>query len=180
MIVDGRTFKTQKELKLHTARIINEIGRSCSSIKTDYPLHFKFLMEMLKRHPDSDKSNGVVDMCTIGIPAWRFPTVDLVKEGGEEQVSLLKKCVSGRDSTDHRNIMIEYREVIRPQIVAFRAAAKQVCSICAATNDLHVDHVFPFSKIVAEFMGGSFEEFHLDRATLQMLCRECNMKKGDK
>jgi hypothetical protein len=178
MIVDGRTFKSQKELKTETARIINDIGRSCISIKTEHPIYFKFLTELLKRHPDPEKCCGVLDMCTIGIEAWRFPTVTLIKEGGEEDVSLLKKCVSGREPTDHAAQMIEYRKLIRPQIIAFRATAKQVCMFCNATTNLHVDHVIPFSKIAAEFTNGSFEAHHLDRATFQMLCSVCNMKKG--
>ena len=42
------------------------------------------------------------------------------------------------------------------------------CRYCGATNDLAIDHIFPFSR------GGSNEADNL-----QVLCRSCNSSKGD-
>ena len=42
------------------------------------------------------------------------------------------------------------------------------CNYCGDIDDLHIDHIFPFSK----YRDNSFEN-------LQILCRDCNLKKGD-
>ena len=41
------------------------------------------------------------------------------------------------------------------------------CNYCYSTFDLHIDHIFPFSK----YRDNSFEN-------LQILCKNCNLKKG--
>ena len=43
------------------------------------------------------------------------------------------------------------------------------CNYCGDTEDLHIDHIFPFSK----YRDNSFWN-------LQILCRDCNMEKFDK
>ena len=178
MKVDGREFKSQKALKSETSRILHEIGRCCTSIRSAHPGHYAFLIDLIKRHPDASKSDGVLDMYTAGIEAWRFPTVMLLKATGSDDVSLLKTCVTGRHSTNHATTVIEFRELIRPQICAYRATAVQVCVFCGATADLHVDHVYPFSRLVAEHTP-PFIEYHAQHARFQMLCAGCNLKKSN-
>ena len=48
-------------------------------------------------------------------------------------------------------------------------AANSRCVSCGATKDLQIDHIYPKSK------GGSDIE-----GNLQVLCVECNVKKGNK
>ncbi len=43
-----------------------------------------------------------------------------------------------------------------------------LCNYCGDGEDLHIDHIFPFSK----YRDNSFEN-------LQILCRDCNLKKGN-
>ena len=178
MKVGELEFKTKKALKEYTVKILNEIGRFCSSIRSEHPQHFVFLLALIQRHPDPLKACGVNDLHTVGIEVFRWPTVIMVKPAGEEDVSLLKKCVSGRETTDRAQQLIEFRESIRPQIVAFRATASEVCVFCGDTSNLHVDHVYPFSRLVAEHTA-PFVEYHQAHATFQMLCADCNGKKSN-
>ena len=178
MKVGDLEFKTKKALKEYTVKILNEIGRFCGSIRSEHPQHFSFLLALIHRHPDLHKADEIQDLHTVGIETWRWPTVMMVKPAGEEDVSLLKKCVSGRDTTDKAKQLIEFRESIRPQIVVFRATAQEVCVFCGDTSNLHVDHVYPFSRLVAEHTA-PFVEYHQVHATFQMLCATCNVKKSN-
>lgn len=46
------------------------------------------------------------------------------------------------------------------------------CMVCFRTNiELHVDHIKPISK---------FPELKLEESNLQVLCRDCNLGKGNK
>jgi len=171
-------FKTKKALKEYVVKTLNEIGRFCCSIKVEHPQHFLFLTALIQRHPDPHKADDIIDMTTVAIDSWKWPTVIMLKPAGTEDVSLVKKCVTGRDTTDHGKRLIEFRESIRSQTLAFRATAEQVCVFCGDTSDLHVDHVYPFSRITAEHTG-NFTEYHKQKATFQMLCSTCNGKKSD-
>lgn len=178
MKVGELEFKTNRALKEYTVKTLNEIGRFCCSIKVEHPQHFLFLIALIQRHPDPTKANDIIDMTTVAIDSWRWPTVSLMKPAGTENVSLVKKCVSGRDTTAHGKRLIEFRESIHPQILAFRDTAKRVCVFCGETSNLHVDHVYPFSRLVAENTG-DFIEYHRQNAAFQMLCAACNGKKSD-
>lgn len=94
------------------------------------------------------------------------------------------------------------RDAIREQMVEFSKTAEKACGACATTEFLTVDHVWPtFSRLASEYLsevgalqieeheGSGFkfsnkederrwQDFHMVRAKLGILCRSCNSKKG--
>lgn len=112
--------------------------------------------------------------------------------------------IGQQDSERHSKSRLSQamRAAVNDQIVAFAAGAEKACQLCATTETLTVDHVWPpFSQIANEFIndfgtpdveednGSGFkisdnidlsrwQDYHLAWARLGILCRSCNSKKG--
>ncbi|MGZ4851604.1 MAG: HNH endonuclease [Halobacteriota archaeon] len=78
------------------------------------------------------------------------------------RMAALRKQTAQRYTPSERNIPPEVK-----QAVYARDGGR--CVMCGATKNLHYDHDIPFSK-----GGGNTAE------NIQLLCRECNLKKGSK
>ena len=74
----------------------------------------------------------------------------------------LEKLYKHRKNTRDRRIPKSLREYILKR-------DNYECKKCGSTLDLHIDHIFPFSR------GGGNEP-----ENLQVLCRECNLNKSAK
>jgi len=74
----------------------------------------------------------------------------------------LEKLYKHRKNTRDRRIPKSLREYILKR-------DNYECKKCGSTLDLHIDHIFPFSR------GGGNEP-----ENLQVLCRECNLTKSAK
>jgi 5-methylcytosine-specific restriction endonuclease McrA len=99
------------------------------------------------------------------------------------------------------------REAVQPDIKAFRDEAPRICADCEVVDQLCVDHIYAFRYLKDEFLlqtkipaptqftsctqthmtkfrdedvqfATEWREYHKQRATLQILCRTCNNKKG--
>jgi 5-methylcytosine-specific restriction endonuclease McrA len=106
------------------------------------------------------------------------------------------------ESHERARITQAMRDAVRLQVSDFLESADKSCEVCATTDSLTVDHVWPpFSKImdgyinefgkpeVVENNGSGFkfankfeefcwQDFHQSKAKLAILCRSCNSKKG--
>jgi hypothetical protein len=76
-----------------------------------------------------------------------------------------------RTAAEYLAVFAEAREQTRYIPVGVRKAVmardRFACRFCRATEDLHIDHIYPHGK------GGSNEP-----GNLQTLCARCNMSKG--
>lgn len=108
-------------------------------------------------------------------------------------------------------VLKAFRDTIAPQIKEFKDSTHQLQTRCAISNcplalcpgGWHVDHVYPFSKLVEDFMleqelelchiplsgrgqkkklptfiAESWSQYHKDKAVLQGLCKRQNLKKS--
>lgn len=73
-------------------------------------------------------------------------------------------------NTKIKELELEHNRLIPTAVkVAVYARDKGKCVKCGSTNNLHYDHIIPFSK------GGS----SIDPNNIQLLCAKCNLKKHD-
>jgi len=120
-----------------------------------------------------------------------------------------KDIISGKVSNQDAKIKKLLRETISHQKLAFKQESIEgfgpVCYQCGCTtDDLHVDHMFPpLSHLIGSWLdengpprtqssehgGGcvfsiddeerSWQIYHAEKCTLQMLCSQCNVRKSD-
>lgn len=83
------------------------------------------------------------------------------EEYAERKGITLERLYQRRRNTADRRINNTTKDMV------FRKYNYQ-CNYCGDKEDLHIDHIFPFSK----YRDNSF-------MNLQILCRDCNLKKGD-
>lgn len=106
-----------------------------------------------------------------GIPCSRCGSTANRFSVNEELTSAKYQCSFCNKTTIHRSHQDpkkRRREAITESVrVAVMTRAGQCCEICGSNQNLHIDHVVPFSK------GGSN-----DMKNLQLLCRDCNLRKG--
>ena len=203
-IVNINEFKSQKKLKEYVKSIINEIGL-CESVKTNYPEHYNFLLELFKRHPNhKEKVYGLVDIKIRYNLKFKGQLEVLIEKANGKiiDISVLKKCIN-KQKVNH--LIQAMRLAIDPQIEEFRKNNKLICVKCCSRKNTHVDHHNPkfndlynsFIKdkeyIPDEFDNGpgnikcfmekdiKFEKewykYHKNKATLRILCRDCNSKR---
>jgi hypothetical protein len=195
---------TNKQLKNYAKQTMETIG-VCDSIMTLHPDARVLFSFLIKRHSQYGKTAKFDDMADIKIRKSRFGHLEgrlVYEDGSEDGVSFLNDCITNYKTPDIHGVM---RNEIENQIITFKSNAEQVCVICSATENMHVDHDNPsFKYIMATFLNdnkpvpSSFDKadsnllymkeedaeyrtkwqaYHEEHALLQMLCMSCNLKK---
>lgn len=157
---------------------ITEIG-ACDSILTSYPTFYKELLELFANHPDAPaKIEGLYD---ISIRITEYGKLGLIihTERGEDNISYCS-CIT-KKSKDMTNQL--YRDLIYPQIRQFKKdVVDWECATChTTTQPFHIDHTYPFKKLLEDCIDKeNWIQYHKERAILQVLCANCNLKKGSR
>lgn len=206
--IHDKTFPSKVAATEYARALMAEVGVSLDVSKT-HPDAYPFLMALAGRHPRADeKLRDVVRMeinrTTASSPNKKVYGAWLHYANGErDDISLLKKCISGTDTSD--KLVACMRQAIDDQIIAFRESdAPKVCAVCnTAGTMLHVDHIIEFKTLKADFLKGrtdvptsfdsdpdckthqrfkaadvefetAWSEYHRGRADLQYACHKCN------
>lgn len=156
--VDYQTMTQQKRTEYNRS-IICKIGL-CESVKLSHPQLYEILTkDVIPCHPKyPEKCNGMVDLAIrnnekYGNLEGRIKFAD----GREDNISLMKDCVTGRPKKLEQNLKSACRVAIEPQQNAYRNAHKtQPCVKCNYLSDrMEVDHNFDemtFQTLFKNFM----------------------------
>lgn len=199
---------SQKVLKKQIKDVIQRIGY-CDSIFTKYPNDYNFFLNIFKRHPNyPEKFCNLKDIRINYHPVFKNQLEVLIvrEDGSFDDVSVLKKCVSGKNKD---NLSIAMRNCIFPQIKEFRESQLFLqCCICSNYDNIEIDHHEPdfvvlqnnflknekniptkfdsdnchikkFTKEDKEFQDKWFL-YHKENAKLRVLCSKCNNSKPKK
>jgi len=83
----------------------------------------------------------------------------------------LTESIPSDNQTDQKESVLEHNRLIPPQVkLEVWKRDKGKCVKCVSTNNLHFDHIIPFSK------GGS----SLVADNIQLLCARHNISKGNR
>ena len=193
-------FKTVKEAKDFTRTFLST---QPMGIVTD-----PFYTTLVEHHPQRDEKVGCgIKHFVILRDAYANKVINLQRMDDTLTSISWVTCCSGkikrRPTSMDIDISSAMREAIQDDINLFRSTANLVCVQCESTKDPNIDHVYPFLSLQKDFLKDNdpptstqkcpltyrhvFEEglfkdtwktFHRDKATFQVLCRACNLKKG--
>ena len=117
-----------------------------------------------------------------------------------------KKCITGKDFSKLQITKNAMRSSILPQLIEFKTNSENVCNLCKTSSTKYeIDHSSPtFNELVNLFMidypilplifaknnfnqdtflddceyKKNWEQYHKDKANLQLLCIPCHREKG--
>ena len=181
-VVGGLEFASIEKLIIYTKHILDRVRW------LDSGDDFNWLIELLKRHPEWIEKNGV-GICQLNVQKDHNGGyhMTLVRHDKTRDTISWKTACTGRGMSPRKEKIWAYRKEIENQIFDFRRKTNHIinCTICGErfVEAPHVDHSPPFSKLVSDFETinedlMTFSEYHSKKATLNLLCRPCNMEKG--
>lgn len=158
--------------------------------------HKKILFALHDLHPEYKLKAADYKLITN---KYKKVEIQELNESGIWESFSIKNCITGKGKTQLRKVNEKFREIVEPQILAFRnlhSPCETCCQICKSTNDIQVDHIEPvFHTIVSTFLENEklegdfpitddilqkFSEYHFDTARLRLLCQPCNIKEFSK
>lgn len=193
---------TKAEQKRYIQDTIHKLG-VCSSIKTSDSNFFVFLTDLFKHHPAYDtKCKNMTDIKIRRNPQFKNYELCVVRSDGTYEDISYNICLGKNRSP----LLRALRESISPQILEYRATHHMKCAVCHTNNNIDIDHIYPFEKLVKEFKSKfptptqfgngngnqkvflpldidyerEWIEYHRQHAILQPLCSKCNGEKSNK
>ena len=125
-----------------------------------------------------------------------------LNDGKSDSISW-SKCVKGEDNPVQQKLVWAMRSSIKDQIHEFKSTKKNIpCEFCGTFNYLTVDHIIKFRDIAKDFIElypnyptnfkknnlaqeifreedhlymKTWQDYHLQRAKLRILCVDCNV-----
>ena len=186
----NQEFKTKNEFKKYVSENLNMMYGFYDETTEE----FKFLKALYERHPHYNNEYT------------KFQIIPLL-HGGVEICKVFNgtftkfskhSCIDGKmKSIDERTKML-FRESIQEQIQSYIKEKK--CQFCESIENLQVDHIIPFSKIMKEFPHDvdmkyntethkyeitneileKWKEHHRNNAYYRTLCQSCNLREYHK
>lgn len=155
IIIGDHIFNTQLSAKKYIRDLISKIG-ICNSVKNISQDYYEILLELCKRHPESEeKLRDIVDFRIIyNRFSKKYYELNIVKLHNIIIDISWKICISGRERSAQQDLNTAFRVCIIDQINEFRNKSNTTkCSLCQEKiTKCHIDHVIHFQKIVDDFM----------------------------
>lgn len=198
------TLKSREEAQKYTRARVNSTGYC--KVKNHHK-NFQFFQDLIGKHSEKDEKIGCgIDYFEL-CPNGSYPIMYLIRLNGTKDNFSYSNCATGKKSENKLNRAM--RDYIDDQILEFRSQSIMRCCNCKKIGGkFHVDHNKPpFCQLSRNFLKinrlpepTAFDEvkgrkkfmekderfakswwtYHKINATLQILCVNCNMKKGGK
>jgi hypothetical protein len=148
-------FKTLKELETYTYKIKNTINE-CDSIKSDFPNEFKFLIELLKRHPEYEqKTHKMVDLKSNMNKKGTGIEINIINDDGTITSVSIITAIKGKLDSIEQETKRALRVIIQPQIDEYKRMNRDMithCSLCSSNKCIQIDHEIWFDKLFYDFI----------------------------
>lgn len=203
--INGQIFKTKKEAYAFVKAKIYKLGECVITIEDAEEFQFFTSLVTFKLN---EKVSTITTFNLFKTPQTK-DTIHLkvIYNNGESKI--VSWCDCSRQSHSKDNYLNEaMRCAITEHMHDYKKKSPTLkCAFCKSTSNPQVDHIIPFFKIKTDFLMGfkdvpdSFDKnefaarifkvddlefelewvkYHNSKATYQILCRTCNIKKGKK
>ena len=128
---------------------------------------FELYITILQAEWDMTPESALI--AVIGFVIWMIFALPaaVAKKQRQDEAYAARKGISIEQLYQRRRNTADRKISAHTKKMVFEKYNYQ-CNYCGDIDDLHIDHIFPFSK----YRDNSFEN-------LQILCRDCNLKKGN-
>jgi hypothetical protein len=158
--LDGKIYKTQKEVKDYVRGVIHTLGVGAKLGSRDP--YFSLFFALIKRHPESDNKIGVgIDFFEVRKNFRGISEMWIVRNDGSEIDFSWVTCVTGLAQSAEQKLSAAMRRAVKSQILDFRISTElpSNCEICGSPiTDLEgadVDHVRHFETLISDFRASS-------------------------
>lgn len=183
------SFKTKKSLEDYTRKFLDDIRKDKKRTYIVEGEEKRFLLWLFSRHPENSKktANGI-KYITVGPNITGKPHVTIIDNNDEEEAISWLTCVRGRPKTKNAIVANDMRKAIVSQVLDFKNTHRKPngmfeCFACKEeVEKVEIDHVKNFSQLKNDFLSinqqvGTWPEYHLKHAQLQLLCVKCHLCK---
>jgi DNA replication protein DnaD len=199
-ILNRQIYKTKKEVLALAKQLLNS-----TKFNSEIPRNSdngKFLYDLVVHHPKQCYviQNQIVKHFSVILNDYGKREFIYVTDDNKVNRFSYLKCLKNTDSLKKSDINGAFRDAIKHQIAEFRSNNK---SKIRSREPIHVDQVYPFSKLLQEFLAENnvnlesikltrdkqiknkellkkWIDYHYKKAQLQMLSAKDNLKKSDK
>lgn len=196
-----------------TKKEIKAIWDACIISRKVSPDRKKVILQYLRKHPKYQRQASNAN-ATLTVQLWKFGRFQhfVIVLNGEIPLTKKKVFTPAKKTSYRKVVLLALREDISHQILNFRAKTKfpQKCYLSGRSlrswSETHIDHYYPFSKIVDDWLGlegitfddiklkgrgnnrtlsdpllkKSWQEYHYRKADLRVCDKTENIKKSDK
>lgn len=150
-----KEFKTKKAFGDYVSNWLKDHRHKTISDKSSY--EYRFLLELLKRHPNAEEKMGYpIDafFVTKATSKYDASATYILNSQGKLDFSW-RSCISGKGKSVDANLKSAMRVSIISQIEEFKQSKPNKCERCIVGEmELEVDHYPDFSDLVKEFLKG--------------------------
>jgi 5-methylcytosine-specific restriction endonuclease McrA len=197
-------FRSQKQCEEYIKQILynDKISTVPALINGELLSEKDFIIKLFNMHPDIiDGGKLIIDVSVVLFRKMEFHKLTyaflIMFDDGTSRVYSYKPCIHNYSESSKINYDVNrrLRNLILIDIFEYNNN-NRICSMCKSNNDIQVDHIYPFSKIIADFYkkynidsnimystteyDSLFYEFHKSfENNLQFLCIKCNSLKSN-
>ena len=209
MQVHDKTFKTLKQMKDFTKHLIDITGEGMITEEEqpyEFKYFRELIKRHYLYKPNAVVSHFIID---YDIRTKKSNVMTVVYDDNHEHIISWNKCCTKSKPTDSKTLLTRaMRNAIAPSVQQYKTEHKyDSCVLCESHEETNVDHVLPFQEIRdyfikytvyktptefddegycimfkkqdMKFMKSFIRHHDLYENNLQILCRNCNLKKSN-
>lgn len=202
----NKNFKTKKETTIYIQQLVARNHFKNIKYNDDDFYVLNDLIKLHPKYKEKI-GDGIEHFHIKKHPKYIHYCIWIKQKNKEELVSFSwNECLKKNKTTPIQDFKKALRITIEPQIINFKNSIEdKKCELCSSKENIHVDHIIHFEKLIEDFLKinrenipilfyknklldlefkeedliikNNWYNFHLENATLRLLCQTCNLSR---